>query len=226
MNYEQMNNNKVYLCGKVVSNPVLSHEVCDEKFYELNFEVKRLSDATDIIPVIVSEKILSCNNFSLGQTVAIRGQYRSYNAQIDSKSKLVLNVFVREVVAPDETLNPNIIELTGYICKPSIFRVTPFKREICDVLVAVNRAYNKSDYLPCIAWGRNARYVKNLEVGEKVNLVGRIQSRQYQKRLEDGSVVCKTAYEISVSQIASENTLPGQLNNGTVFQGAVSNING
>ena len=208
MNYEQMNNNKVYLKGEVVSEPKFSHEVCEEKFYEVNFKVKRLSDATDIIPVIVSEKLLGGNNFCVGNEVAIRGQYRSYNAQENSKSKLILNVFVREIVETQENENPNTIELTGFICKPSIFRVTPFKREICDVLIAVNRAYNKSDYLPCIAWGRNARFVKDLKVGEKVNIVGRIQSREYQKRISDSEVITKTAYEISITQISCENISP------------------
>lgn len=201
MNYEQMNNNKVYLRGKVVSSPILSHEVCEEKFYEVNFEVKRLSDTTDIIPVIISEKLLASNNINMGDDIAIKGQYRSYNSQQDNKSKLILNVFAREIVEIDETVNPNTIEITGYICKPSIFRVTPFKREICDVLVAVNRAYNKSDYLPCIAWGRNARFVKNLEVGEKVTIVGRIQSREYQKKISEDECITKTAYEISISKM-------------------------
>lgn len=205
MNYEQMNNNKVYLRGKVVSAPVFSHEVCEEKFYEINFEVKRLSDATDIIPVIISEKLLASSNFNIGEDVAIRGQYRSYNSQQNNKSKLILNVFAREVVEIDELQNPNTIELTGYICKPSVFRVTPFKREICDVLIAVNRAYNKSDYLPCIAWGRNARFVKNLQVGEKVNILGRIQSREYQKKIDENTTETKVAYEISIAQISCEN---------------------
>lgn len=208
MNYEQMNNNKVYLKGIVISEPKFSHEVCEEKFFEVNFEVKRLSNATDIIPVIISEKLLINNNFSVGNEVAIRGQYRSYNSQEDNKSKLILNVFAREIVEIQENENPNTIELTGFICKPSIFRVTPFKREICDVLIAVNRAYNKSDYLPCIAWGRNARFVKDLKVGEKVNIVGRIQSREYQKKISDTETITKTAYEISITQISLENMPP------------------
>ena len=203
MNYEQMNNNKVYLRGKVVSEPKFSHEVCEEKFYEINFEVKRLSDVVDIIPVIISEKLLTGKNFNIGEEITVKGQYRSYNAQQESRSKLILNVFAREIVENDEVANPNTIELTGFICKPSIFRITPFKREICDVLVAVNRAYNKSDYLPCIAWGRNARFVKNLEVGEKVNIIGRIQSRNYQKKLDENTSETKTAYEISITQINS-----------------------
>ncbi|MFA6859972.1 MAG: single-stranded DNA-binding protein [Clostridia bacterium] len=204
MNYEQMNNNKVYLYGKIMGKPNLSHEAYGEGFYELSLAVKRLSEHFDVIPITVSEKLMSGNKFADGSMVAIKGQLRSYNKMIDGKSKLLLTVFVRELVDPVEDMCPNIIELSGFICKPSIFRVTPFKREICDILIAVNRAYNKSDYLPCIAWGRNARFVRDISVGEKVQILGRIQSRDYQKKLNDGSVNTKVAFEVSISQIQSE----------------------
>lgn len=200
MNYELMENNKVFLKGEVVSEPVFSHEVFGEGFYELNLNVKRLSDNFDIIPITVSERLLSINNFSVGSMVAIKGQFRSYNKMVDNKSKLLLTVFVRDLIDYDESMNSNIIELSGFICKEPIYRTTPFKREICDMLLAVNRAYNKSDYLPCIAWGRNARFVKNIAVGQKVCLTGRIQSREYQKKLGD-ELTTKTAYEISISKI-------------------------
>ena len=203
-----MNNNKVHLVGKVVSLPKLSHEVYEENFYELDLEVSRLSQSVDIIPIIIPEKILGEYNFEIGSILALNGQFRSYNKQIDGKSKLVLTVFVREIISQTEKEeNPNTIELTGFICKSPIFRTTPFKREICDILLAVNRAYNKSDYLPCIAWGRNARFAKNLSVGEKVSIFGRIQSRNYEKHYEDGRVEKKTAYEISVIKINKEDTL-------------------
>ncbi len=206
--FEQMNNNKVHLVGKVVSLPKLSHEVYEENFYELDLEVSRLSQSVDIIPIIIPEKILGEYNFEIGSILALNGQFRSYNKQIDGKSKLVLTVFVREILSQTEKEeNPNTIELTGFICKPPIFRTTPFKREICDILLAVNRAYNKSDYLPCIAWGRNARFAKNLSVGEKVSIFGRIQSRNYEKHYEDGRVEKKTAYEISVIKINKEDAL-------------------
>lgn len=201
MNYEQMNNNKVYLRGEVVSEPIFSHEVCDEGFYEINLKVQRLSEISDIIPITVSERLITGDTFNIGNVVTVKGQFRSYNKQIDGKSKLILTVFVREIVENDEQENPNIIELTGFVCKAPIFRVTPFKREICDVLIAVNRAYNKSDYLPCIAWGRNARFVKNIDIGEKIVITGRIQSREYQKRLLDNTIETKVAYEISISTI-------------------------
>lgn len=202
MNYEQMNNNRVYLRGKIISLPVLSHEVFDEKFYEFNLLVPRLSDSFDTIPVTISEKLMD-KRIKPDQTVTIEGQFRSYNKQIDGKSKLVLTVFVRDVLENDESMNPNIIELNGYVCKQPIFRTTPFKREICDILIAVNRAYNKSDYIPCIAWGRNARFVRDIKVGEGVSLVGRVQSREYQKKISDDDIKTKIAYEISIIKISS-----------------------
>ncbi len=205
MNYELMENNKVFLKGEVTSEPKFSHEVFGEGFYELDLKVKRLSDNFDLVRVTVSERLLSNDAFAVGNLVAIKGQFRSYNKVTDGKSKLLLTVFVREVIDFDETMNPNVVELSGYVCKEPIFRTTPFGREICDVLVAVNRAYNKSDYLPCIAWGRNARFVKSIKVGEKVDIIGRIQSREYQKKLNENEVLTKTAYEISLNKIRVEN---------------------
>lgn len=200
MNYEMMNNNKVFLTGKVASEPEFSHETFGEGFYEIKLAVARLSEYNDLIPVTVSEKLLVKDTFKVGNMVAVKGQFRSYNKIIDGVSKLVLTVFVREVSDIDDSMNPNIIEIVGYICKPPVYRTTPFKREICDLLVAVNRAYNKSDYLPCIAWGRNAKYVKDAEVGKQVSIVGRIQSREYQKKMGDDTTI-KIAYEISVNKI-------------------------
>lgn len=200
MNYDFLSNNKVYLSGKVVTEPTFSHEIYGEGFYELNLAVPRLSGFNDIIPITISERLMQDGKFDINNEVAVKGQFRSYNKLIDNKSRLILTVFVREVLELDETLNPNVVEILGYICKPPIFRTTPFNREICDVLLAVNRAYNKSDYLPCIAWGRNARFIKGLEIGEKVVVTGRIQSREYQKQTEDGEII-KVAYEISINKI-------------------------
>ena len=181
MNYELMENNKVFLTGIVGSNPVFSHEIFSEGFYNLNLKVERLSNNFDVIPITVSERLLTKDAFKLGNKISIKGQFRSYNKNENNKSYLVLTVFVREIIDIDESMNPNIIEISGFICKEPIYRTTPFKREICDVLLAVNRAYNKSDYLPCIAWGRNARFLKKMDVGKKVSIIGRIQSREYQK---------------------------------------------
>lgn len=201
MNYELMENNKVFLKGEVVSSATFSHEVFGEGFYELNLKVKRLSNNFDIIPITVSERLLVDNAFDIGKMVSIKGQFRSYNKVVENRSKLLLTVFVRELIELDDGINPNIIELSGFICKEPIYRTTPFKREICDVLLAVNRAYNKSDYLPCIAWGRNARFVKNIKIGQKVSVIGRIQSREYQKKVSESESLVKTAYEISISKI-------------------------
>jgi len=204
MNYEQMNNNKVFLQGSIESEPVFSHSVYGEGFYELNLSVARLSEHCDLIPITVSERLLAEHNFQKGNRVAIKGQFRSYNKIVGDKSKLMLTVFVRELMEVDENKNPNTIELTGYICKKPIYRTTPFKREIGDILLAVNRAYNKSDYLPCIAWGRNARFIKNIEVGEKVTIIGRIQSREYQKKIDDETLETRIAYEVSIGKIMIE----------------------
>ena len=209
MNYEQMNNNKVYLRGKIVSEPVFSHEVFDEKFYEFDLEVQRLSESNDTIPITISERLID-KHIKPNEIITITGQFRSYNKQTEGKSKLVLTVFVREIEPNDESLNPNTIELNGFVCKEPIFRTTPFKREICDILLAVNRAYNKSDYLPCIAWGRNARFIGGMSVGQKLDIIGRIQSREYQKKVSETETQTRTAYEISISKIHLSQGASGQ----------------
>lgn len=201
MNHELLENNKVYLQGKVVSTPEYSHEVLNEGFYNLNIAIPRLSGQSDIIPITISERLLNSAEIKVDDTIALRGQFRSYNKLEDNRSKLILTVFVRELCDVDENANPNIIEIFGYICKSPIYRTTPFNREITDVLMAVNRSYNKSDYIPCIAWGRNARFVGELPVGTKLEMVGRIQSREYLKKIEGEEPVTKMAYEISVSKV-------------------------
>lgn len=210
MNYEQMNNNKLYLTGKIVEQPKYTHEVFGEGFYETKLEVKRLSEQSDIIPITISDRLLSDNDIKVGDTISVVGQFRSYNKVEGQKSRLLLTAFVRDILQDDEISNPNQIEISGYICKPPVYRTTPFKREICDVLLAVNRAYNKSDYIPCIMWGRNARFVKSLKVGSKVSLSGRIQSRAYTKNIGDDKIEERTAYEVSVSKICclTENENP------------------
>lgn len=196
-----MTNNVVYLTGRVAEEPRYSHQVFGEGFYETKVEVERLSGLVDVIPVTVSERLLGEGDFEEGKYVSVSGQFRSYNKIADGKSRLMLTVFVRET---NEDLPPNTnkIELIGYVCKPPVYRTTPFKREIADVLIAVNRAYNKSDYIPCIAWGRNARFAEKLVVGDKVGLSGRIQSREYRKTDENGVESVRVAYEISVNRLS------------------------
>lgn len=200
MDYNLMKNNKVFIAGEIVSEPHLTHAVFNEGFYEFDLKVSRLSDSYDIIPVTISERLFEGNNIELGKKISGSGQFRSYNKLENGKSKLMLTVFLREILPYSEGENYNHIEIVGYVCKEPVFRTTPFKREISDVLLAVNRSYNKSDYLPCIAWGRNARFVKNFNIGDKVIVSGRIQSRDYQKKVEN-DLITKTAYEVSLNKI-------------------------
>lgn len=201
MDYEKTN--LVVISGKVVAEPEFSHELIGgEKFYEFSIEVHRLSDATDVIPVTVSERIIAAQPelFRTNERVEINGEFRSHNREEEGKSKLLLSVFCKQIepqVGPDK----NVIKLNGYICKPTVFRTTPFNRQICDILLAVNRPlYKKTDYIPIIAWGRNAMFAESFKVGDKVNLDGRIQSRQFVKNI-GGTSQTKTAYEVSVQDI-------------------------
>ena len=203
MNYVTEKNNKVYIMGEIVSDAVFSHEVYGEGFYEFFVKVMRLSGQEDILPVTVSERLIASGSLKQGATICALGQFRSYNKLEGGKSRLMLTVFVRELLEEIPSRNPNSIVLSGYICKPPVYRTTPFNREIADLLIAVNRAYNKSDYIPCIAWGRNARFVRGLNVGDKIALSGRIQSREYQKRMSEEEVRIMTAYEVSVSKLAA-----------------------
>lgn len=203
MNFMQEKNNKVFISGEIVTEAEFSHEVYGEGFYEMNVLVKRLSGQGDILPVTISERLITDGALKVGVTINALGQFRSYNKLVDGKSKLMLTVFVRELLDEKPVRNPNSIVLTGYICKPPVYRTTPFSREIADVLIAVNRAYNKSDYIPCIAWGRNARFVKNLAVGEKIALSGRIQSREYVKKISETESKTMTAYEVSICKLAA-----------------------
>ncbi len=191
--------------GYVLSEAQFSHEVYGEGFYTFLVDVPRLSEASDKIPVTISERLLSPESLQVGTHVSIMGQFRSYNNYSDTGSKLLLTLFAREIVfTDDDPKTPNEITLTGFICKPPVYRHTPFGREIADILLAVNRSYNKSDYIPCIAWGRNARFCQGLEVGSKIRLTGRIQSREYKKRINDDEFITKTAYEISVIKLEEE----------------------
>ncbi len=194
--------NSVYLAGIMSSDIELSHKIYGEGFYTFYLEVKRLSDVKDLLPVTVSERLLNLSPIKQGEKIAVIGQLRSYNKVINGQNRLILTVFCKEIQKDfDEKSNPNEITLEGYICKPATYRVTPFGREITDILIAVNRAYNKSDYIPCIIWGRNARYAGMLNVGERIRIYGRIQARDYEKILENGDKEIRTAYEVSVSRI-------------------------
>jgi len=194
--------NALHLSGIVVGTPVVGHEAFGEKFYYLTLGVPRLSGAQDLLPVTLSERLLLDGKMlAEGDRLAIEGQVRSYNKIIEGAGRLLITAFAQRIVEPDERENPNQIQLTGTLCKAPAYRTTPFGREIADMMLAVNRAYGKSDYIPCITWGRSARFAAKLSVGDRITLTGRLQSRAYQKQLPDGNVVEKTAYEVSVGHL-------------------------
>ena len=200
-------NNRVCIIGEIVSEFTFSHEVFGEGFYIANVSVNRLSDMVDVIPLMISERLIDVTKDYRGMKIEVAGQFRSYNRHEGTKNKLVLSIFVRELrfleedEMPEEQSKSNQIFLDGYVCKPPIYRKTPLGREIADVLVAVNRPYGKSDYIPCIAWGRNARFAGGLEVGSHLQVCGRVQSREYTKKIGEDEVERIVAYEVSVSKI-------------------------
>ena len=205
-----LENNSLVLVGKITDEKKFSHEIYGEKFYSFNLSVPRLSGNADIIPITISERLFKEDELVIDKKVRVKGQFRSYNSYEKEKNRLILTVFAKdieflenqeeEVTASKEFLSNEVI-LVGYICKAPIYRQTPFGREIADILLAVNRAYNKSDYIPCIAWGRNARFCSKMEVGTEVRLIGRVQSRNYEKKHEDGTVEQRVAYEVSVASL-------------------------
>ncbi len=202
---ELMNNNDAVAMGKVSKEPKFSHRHFDEDFYIFELEVPRLSENYDNINIMVSNKLISPDEIEQGDTFEVHGQFRSYNNYSGVGNKLMLVLFAKEIFQKDEEIcgddKPNSLFLSGYICKEPVYRTTPFGREITDILVAVNRSYGKSDYIPCIAWGRNAKYTSKLSVGDHVEIWGRMQSREYHKKLENDEIVIKKAYEISISKI-------------------------
>ena len=212
MNINYADNNHLVLMGKVTSEKRFSHEIYGESFYIFDMEVPRLSDTQDIIPVTISERLIPDGSLEIGKKVLIKGQFRSYNSYENERNKLILTVFAKDIFFEDEIesqvseeenkeIVSNEVILTGYICKKPIYRQTPFGREIADLLLAVNRAYNKSDYIPTIAWGRTARFCQNIDVGTEVKVTGRVQSRTYEKKFEDGTSETRVAYEVSVASL-------------------------
>ena len=214
MNTNYDDNNHIILLGKVTSEKRFTHEIYGEKFFVFDLSVPRLSGSADVIPVTISERLLTNQDIEIGNKLEIEGQFRSYNSYMPGRNKLVLTVFTKdirflenqedEIIAGKDVIS-NEVTLDGFLCKKPIYRKTPFGREIADILLAVNRGYNKSDYIPCIAWGRNARFCENMPVGTEVKIVGRVQSRAYEKKHEDGTIETKVAYEVSVSSLELAN---------------------
>ncbi len=230
-----LENNYLTLVGKVTGEKSFSHEIYGERFFVFSLSIPRLSGNADIIPVTVSERLITDEMLAEGNKLLIKGQFRSYNSYEQQKNRLILTVFAKDIVeVQDEEsqeenemvkkdIVTNEVVLTGYICKKPIYRQTPFGREIADILLAVNRAYNKSDYIPCIAWGRNARFCQNIEVGVQVKIVGRVQSRTYEKKFEDGTVETRVAYEVSIGslELIEENDTENNENSSEENQEAV-----
>ena len=197
-------NNTVEVAGEVVTEPIYSHEAFGEQFYIFSISVKRLSGMLDTIPVTISDRAINISEIRVGKRFKIYGQFRSFNKHMEHEHRLILSVFARDIIELDDNqldVNENYIFLDGYICKETLYRKTPLGREIADLLVAVNRSYGKSDYIPCIAWGRNARYASGLDVGTHIKVCGRIQSREYTKRISETESEQRMAYEVSVSGI-------------------------
>ncbi len=213
MDTNYLENNYLTLVGKVTGEKRFSHEIYGEKFYIFDLSIPRLSGNADIIPITTSERLIKESTLQNDKKLLIKGQFRSYNSYENQKNKLILTVFAKDIIEIQENeemeeneivkkdMITNEVVLTGFICKKPIYRQTPFGREIADILLAVNRAYNKSDYIPCIAWGRNARFCQELEVGTQVKIVGRVQSRAYEKKYEDGRVESRIAYEVSIGSL-------------------------
>ena len=207
-------NNEVQLKGIVDSPLHFSHESYSEIFYTFVLKVPRLSNIFDYLVVTTSEMLIRELPMKIGDPVSLKGQFRSYNNYNKEGNRLLLTVFASEITSNDDMEGGNSIFLNGYICKPPIYRTTPFGREITDILLAVNRSYNKSDYIPCIAWGRNARFSAGIAVGENIRINGRVQSREYQKKLSEEETITKTAYEVSINKI--EHVIAGELSESSV----------
>lgn len=193
--------NALRLTGSIAEMPVFSHDVFGEAFYQFTLAVPRLSGVHDMLPVTASERLLELISPEPDLPLSLEGQVRSYNKVIDGQGRLLITAFAQRLYTPQGEENPNIVILTGALCKPPAYRTTPFGREIADLMLAVNRAFGKSDYIPCIAWGRNARFAARLTVGDHIVVEGRLQSRPYQKQLPDGTVLDKVAYEVSISRV-------------------------
>ncbi len=204
MSEKILENNRVSVVGEVASPFTFSHEVYGEGFYLTTVLVSRLSDQVDEIPLMVSERLMDVKRDYRGGIIEATGQFRSFNRHEGNRNRLVLSVFAREIRFPEDYTDgtkTNQIYLDGFLCKEPIYRRTPLGREIADLLVAVNRPYGKSDYIPCIAWGRNARYAASFEVGSRFRVWGRVQSREYTKKISEEQVEKRVAYEVSVSKL-------------------------
>lgn len=203
VNSIHLENNQAEVIGTIVSELFYSHEVYGETFWCFKLSVPRLSEEVDTLVITVSERLTNGICLDVGEKIFVKGQFRSYNNLSSDGNRLLLTIFAKNIenAESSDVETPNYIYLNGYICKPPIFRTTPFGREISDMLLAVNRSYNKSDYIPCITWGRNAKFASSFNVGDNIKVWGRIQSREYQKKIDEDNILTKIAYEVSVSKL-------------------------
>nr|WP_289290400.1 single-stranded DNA-binding protein [Sporofaciens musculi] len=204
MSVEFIESNQVSIMGDIVSPFVFKCETHGTKFYKAKVNVRRNSGEIDILPLVISDELVDTSQEYTGQFVLINGQYRSYNQQDGDKRRLKLFIFgqgVELIGKEPDTAAANHIFLDGYICKEPLYRETPLGRRITDILLAVNRPYGESDYIPCICWGKGAELAAGLEVGAHVQIVGRIQSREYMKKLTETEAEKRIAYEVSVKSI-------------------------
>lgn len=197
-------NNRMLTAGYLAGTPQRSHEVMNEPFYSAVLNVKRLSGAMDSIPITIPGKLIVEGQSLEDKLLLVQGQVRSYNKIVEGSGRLMVTLFAQSIVPTQDNETLNRVELTGALCKPPVYRSTPFGREICDMMLAVNRAFGKSDYIPCIAWGRNAQFASRFRVGDKVHLTGRLQSREYQKLLESGEYITRNAFEVSAFTLDGE----------------------
>lgn len=191
-------NNYAKLCGVMAAGPVYSHSSRGQDFYSFPLEIQRLSGNTDTVNVILRREQLAALETEAAEKLCVVGQLRSFNNRRGEGAKLVITVFAKELFFCDEE-DANLVRLSGTLCKAPNLRTTPMGRDICDLMLAVNRRYGRSDYLPCICWGVKAREAAAWGVGTELKLEGRIQSRNYIKLTEDGPVE-KTAFEVSVTE--------------------------
>ena len=190
--------NHITLCGTLRALPEYSHSNHERRFFRFELEVERLSGTADVLPVMAAEDVLMAADLFAGGRFLVEGQIRSFNSRAESGRRLIISVFAESVTTTEQPPQNDAV-LTGTICKPPIYRRTPLGREICDVMLAVPRQYQRTDYIPCILWGRSAQEAASALPGSKLHVTGRLQSRDYIKVI-DGESFTRTAYELSVTE--------------------------
>lgn len=190
--------NRIIISGKVEEGPEFSHKIYRKKFYRFFISSERISGISDVIPVLISEDFLE--EIKVGERIGVDGEIRTYNKHNAEKNKLEIYIFLKTFFDPLDH-DENYVEIDGYLCKAPTYRETPFGREISDILIATNRQYGRSDYIPSIVWGRYARRTSKKAIGTRIFAKGRIQSREYIKKLDNEEIETRVAYELSINTI-------------------------